>query len=458
VINFNLVKLKKILKESKIESTQPDVTKRLRVRLNCMGVEKRPDTNEKEGATKYYKRKSGQFIYGRQNLHKGAFGVIPKELDGYESSADIPAFDVHPSCKPEWIELFFKQDSYYLQLSKLVTGVGSRRISPAKFLNLEMPLPSIDTQIQILEKVVKEQKIHALLNAELTHQKTLLKKLRQQILQEAIEGKLTADWRAANPDVAPASELLKRIAAEKAELVKAGKIKQQKPLPPIRDEEKPFGLPEGWVWCRLGELIYTLQYGTSKKCSYDISRNTPILRIPNISSGTIDSRDLKYTDLTEKEKKMYLLQNRDLLLIRSNGSKDLVGKSVLVSEKFKHFGYAGYLIRLRFGLDKLNISYLQKYLGSWILREQIETPLRTTVGIKNINSTELSKLLIPLPSLPEQQAIVTKIEKLLTLCDQLETQITQNQNHAEALMQAVLREAFAHSPVEAAHELNSSAT
>ena len=85
------------------------------------------------------------------------------------------------------------------------------------------------------------------LKAELIHQQTLLKQLRQQILQEAIEGKLTTDWRAQNPDVEPASELLKRIAAEKAQLVKDKKIKAQKPLPPIMDEEKPFEIPQGWM-------------------------------------------------------------------------------------------------------------------------------------------------------------------------------------------------------------------
>ena len=88
-----------------------------------------------------------------------------------------------------------------------------------------------------------------------------------------------------------------------------------------------------------------------------------------------------------------------------------------------------------------------KYFNSTCLREQIETPLRTTVGINNINSTELSSLLIPLPPLPEQKAIAiaTKIEKLFSICDQLETQITTNQTHAEQLMQAVLKEAFSQS-------------
>ena len=151
---------------------------------------------------------------------------------------------------------------------------------------------------------------------------------------------------------------------------------------------------------------------------------------------------MKFTDLTEKERELYSLQQRDLLVIRSNGSRQLVGQSVFVSEKFQYFGYAGYLIRIRLFLDKLDACYIQKYFGSGTLREQIETPLRTTVGINNINSTELSSLLIPLPPLSEQKAIVGKVEKLLALCDQLETQVNNNQTHAQQLMQAVLKEAF----------------
>lgn len=105
--DWTIFKLGDLLSESKIESLKSDTQKRIRVKLNVGGVEKRPDTKEKEGATKYYVRKAGQFIYGRQNLHKGAFGIVPNELDGYQSSADIPAFDVNEKCYPEWIYYFF---------------------------------------------------------------------------------------------------------------------------------------------------------------------------------------------------------------------------------------------------------------------------------------------------------------------------------------------------------------
>ena len=106
-MSWKKVKLGSVLTESKIESANPNPDKRITVRLNVKGVEKRPFEAGVEGGTKYYIRKAGQFIYGKQNLFKGAFGIVPTELDGFESSQDIPAFDVNKICLPEWLFYFF---------------------------------------------------------------------------------------------------------------------------------------------------------------------------------------------------------------------------------------------------------------------------------------------------------------------------------------------------------------
>ena len=107
-MSWRKVRLGDIITESRIVSNNPDPDRRIKVKLKVLGVEKRGLENEIEGATKQFIRKAGQFIYGKQNFHKGAFGIIPKELDGFESSADLPAFDIAESCLPEWIFYFFK--------------------------------------------------------------------------------------------------------------------------------------------------------------------------------------------------------------------------------------------------------------------------------------------------------------------------------------------------------------
>ena len=93
-MNWRRVKLGELISESRVPSLNPDPNRRITVKLNVLGVEKRPLENEKAGATRQFIRKAGQFIYGKQNFHKGAFGVIPENLDGFESSADLPSFDV----------------------------------------------------------------------------------------------------------------------------------------------------------------------------------------------------------------------------------------------------------------------------------------------------------------------------------------------------------------------------
>lgn len=136
--------------ESKIEGTD-DINKRLTVKLNLKGITVRESkTIEKEGATKQFIRKSGQFIYGKQNLHKGAFGIVPKELDGYLSSSDIPSFDFKGEIEPKWFYYYFSRKSFYESLESLSTGTGSKRISPKEFLNIKLIVPELKEQHRIV--------------------------------------------------------------------------------------------------------------------------------------------------------------------------------------------------------------------------------------------------------------------------------------------------------------------
>ena len=281
------------------------------------------------------------------------------------------------------------------------------------FLNNELVIPDVATQIKILEQLNCKQILHQEIANCLTHQQTLLKKLRQQILQEAIEGKLSADWRRQNPKTEPASELLKRIQTEKAQLIKNKKLKPQKTLPPIKPEETPFALPDAWEWCRLGDIVL-MQYGVGlKKSQTKIAGEYAVYG----SNGVIGYHDKGLTD-------------KQAIVIGRKGSAGAIQVSHIGSwttdvafyieepttTNFRH---------LIFLLESLNLSDLGK-------------------GVKpGLNRNDAYLLKLPLPPLAEQKAIVAKVEKLLTLCDQLESKIKQSQHHANSLMQAVLQEAFA---------------
>ena len=368
----------------------------------------------KPSKTNMIRIEPGDLVISGINVAKGALGV-------YEGNEAVAA-TIHYSSysfdqnkiNVEYFKRFLKSALFLRLLKDQVKGGIKTEIKPKHLLPLVIPLPDVPEQARILSRFLRIENQDKQLKTELAHQKALLKKLRQQILQEAIEGRLTADWRAANPDAEPASELLNRIAAEKAALLKAGKIKKQKPLGPISDQEKPFALPNGWEWCRLGEIIL-MHYGkalpkalTKPTGKYPVYGSNGVVGFH--SSGLTDKRSI----IVGRKGSAGALQ------IAERGSWTTDVAYYIEESKLFGFFYLAYL------LQSLSLDQLGK-------------------GIKpGLNRDEAYSQLIPLASLPEQTAIVTKVEKLLALCDQLDTRITHNQTSAEALMQAVLREAFRH--------------
>ena len=384
----------------------------------------------------------GDFVFSGLNIEKGAAGF--NETGGrLVVSANYSTCSFNDSkVSLEFFKHYMRSANFQgLLKDNLKKDYGFTR--PKHLMTLTFLVPQDrDEQKWIVEKYERCKITNAEACGEITHQQTLLGKLKQAILQEAIQGKLTEDWRAVHPDVEPASQLLDRIQAEKARLIAEKKLRKEKSLPKITPEETPFEISKDWEWCRLGCLFHSLQYGTAQKCSYDSSKNTAVLRIPNVSTGKLSTEDLKYTNLTKAEKKQYSLKKHDVLMIRSNGSRSLVGSTIHFDEESGNYAYAGYLMRLRFP-ENIYSPFIVAALASRILREQIEGPLRTTVGINNVNSTEISRLKIPLPPLAEQAAIVERVEALMTTCRALEAEIEQSRTHAAHLLQAVLKEAFA---------------
>ncbi|WP_262364691.1 restriction endonuclease subunit S [Aeromonas sobria] len=262
--------------------------------------------------------------------------------------------------------------------------------------------------------------------------------LKQTILQLAVMGKLVPQ----DPNDEPAAALLERIAAEKARLVKEKKIKKEKPLSVISEDEKPFELPQGWEWERFGRVFLDLKYGTSQKSDYLIDGN-PVLRIPNVAGGSISLDDLKFSKLSETEMNDLTLAEGDLLFIRSNGSLGIVGRCVVVDICLDGFAFAGYLVRARIPKNNFCSHFISLSMDTSYVRNQIEQPIRSTSGVKNINSTEISNLIIPVPPLFEQRRIVTKVNELMVICDQLKSRLQTSQQTQFALAESLVEGALA---------------
>lgn len=191
----------------------------------------------------------------------------------------------------------------------------------------------------------------------------------------------------------------------------------------------------------LSTVIEKPKYGTTKKCDYKV-KGTGVLRIPNIGNGYINNADLKFAKFDKEELKAYSLIDGDLLTIRSNGSVDLVGKCALVTQKDTDYLFAGYLIRLRPLKEKVIPKFLLLVLSSHDLRIQIESKAKSSSGVNNINSEEIKRLIISLPSLSQQEKIVQEIESRLSVCDKIEETIANSLQQAEALRLSIIKKAF----------------
>lgn len=161
-------------------------------------------------------------------------------------------------------------------------------------------------------------------------------------------------------------------------------------------------------WVRLGTLVET-RYGTSVSAEEGIGSGTPVLRIPNVMGGEVDTADMKYVGLSSAELDRLLLTKADVLIVRSNGNPDYVGRSAPITEDIVKAGmvYASYLIRLRANTDQLLPEYLSSFLNSAFGRAAMRNTIRTTAGQSNLSGENLTKIRIPLPDISEQKKFAT---------------------------------------------------
>lgn len=225
--------------------------------------------------------------------------------------------------------------------------------------------------------------------------------LKQTILQLAVMGKLVPQ----DPNDEPASELLKRIAQEKAQLVKEGKIKKQKPLPPISDEEKPFELPEGWEWCRIGNIVNIKSELVSPKDYLNLYQVAPDI----IEKGTgrvISKRTVKESGVKGPNSRFYKGQ-----IVYSKIRPSL--SKVFLAE------YNGLCSADMYPLDcYINPNYLLKYILSIPFLMQVKKA-ENRIKMPKLNSDSFYNIIVAIPPYNEQQAIFDKINSIEAVCNGL---------------------------------------
>jgi type I restriction enzyme S subunit len=276
-----------------------------------------------------------------------------------------------------------------------------------------------------------------------------IKKLRESILQLAVQGKLTTHWRKENPDTEDASVLLERIKAEKAQLVKEKKIKKENPLPKIKNEEMPYSLPDGWVWCRVGDILNLFLGGFAYKSAKFISSSSnQVLRLGNVKNNLIrfESNPVFVDDNYAKESIGYRLKKGDILITMTGtrAKKDYCFTTLLNET---HFESRNLFLNQRVGCLRFSNNTSLGYVDLALKEPHLLTPIfdkaTGTANQANIGKGAIIENLFPLPPFNEQKAIVEKVNALMALCDQLEQEIQNSKATQEDWMKSSLREVFA---------------
>lgn len=263
---------------------------------------------------------------------------------------------------------------------------------------------------------------------------TSISSIRQRILEQAMRGKLVPQ----DKNDEPASVLLKKIQKEKEKMRKEGKLKKQKPLPPIEEKEIPYELPEGWMWVRLGEIGQIVGGGTPKtdidEYWAEPGQGIPWLTPADLSGHTEmyisrGKRDISHLGL---EKSSATLMPKGTVLFSSRapiGYVAIAENEISTNQGFKSI--VPYLME-----TNMYIYYFLKHIG----KEINEKATGTT--FKEISGKQLSLQVIPLPPLKEQKRIVEKINELFSLCDQWEKEVEFQQKHIQTLREKVLADAI----------------
>lgn len=162
----------------------------------------------------------------------------------------------------------------------------------------------------------------------------------------------------------------------------------------------------------LGEVLTEVKYGTSVRCGDETADATPVLRIPNVVSWFLDTTDLKWAPFDEAERAAYGLAVDDLLMVRTNGNPDYVGRCALVPESDKDFAFASYLLRLRFDRERVLPRYMWMLFQQPSTRRAMTHLIRSSAGNYNLSASGLSSLRIPIPDLGEQRRLVAAVDEI----------------------------------------------
>ena len=405
----------------------------------------------------------GDVLFSTVRPYLRKIAAVDQEFDGEIASTGFAVLRGATGIEPRY--LFYKciSHDFVSALTGEQYGVSYPAVKEEQVKARPLELPSTHEQRRIVERIEAlfeeiDRGVESLRAA-----KTTITLYRQSLLKSAFEGRLTADWRAQNPDKLETPDvLLARILEERDRQHRSalddwerdvagwrrGGENGRRPAKPKRPKRYSVNcsdlqialpeLPHGWAWSHLGCCSTGPEYGTAAKSS--TQGEVPVVRMGNIQNGRIDWSNLVYTS-DKQEIAQYSLQPGDVLFNRTN-SPELVGKTAIYRDERSAL-FAGYLVRVN-QIDQIALGpYVAHFLNSPRAREHGKSVKTDGVNQSNINGTKLQEYPFPICTTAEQTEIVRILEARLEAAEMLDMEIDANLARADALRQSILKKAFA---------------
>lgn len=358
----------------------------------------------------------------------------------------------------KWLAFYLSQPDFRRIARHNMTGTAGQLRVPSKWLgSVGVPVPPRAEQDRIVEKL---EELLSDLDAGVAELKAAQRKLaqyRQSLLKAAVEGTLTADWRATHGTPQESgTDLLQRILTERRarwEQKQLARFAEQGKTPPKGWQTKypePVApdltdlplLPEGWTWASIDQLATSVRNGLSQRPEQE-PVGYPILRINAVRAMSVNLDEVRYLPISESEAENYILNDGDLLATRYNGSVDLLGVVGVVRGLSRETVHPDKLIRIQPVLDEYLADWIEAAASTGSSRAHVVSRVKTTAGQTGISGDDLKRMPIPLPSMEEQQAILERLGSGLSAHKQQESAIDYVLKQAAAQRKNLLKAAFA---------------
>ena len=376
---MGIIKLSQFLKESRIPGSKGNIAKKITVKLYGKGVFAKKENRVGSENTNYFKRKAGQFIYSKLDFLNGAFGLIPLNLDCYETTVDLPCFDfISDQVSPVWFLYYVSRRDFYTYQGALGNGGRkARRISPSDFLNLEIDVPPLKEQKKIVEIISGINKFIEMNKLKLNQIENLKKSIRGNLIIKQIDN-------------------LNNISIE------SGKI------------------PNEWNLKSLDEVCHRIWIGlVTTMTKFYVKKGVNLIRNSDINEKNIDINNLIQLDPDfSQQHNKYLIKTDDVVTVHTGD----VGTSCVISNDISPAqGFA--TLNSRLNKELVLPEFYSYYLNSDFFKIQIRKVV-TGDGRNNLNLKEFLTLMIVFPSIPEQKKIIKVLSSIDSVLEKLQKKIT----------------------------------